>query len=411
MSIPIDGKIAEAMTRRRAQQFAFLKDLVSLNTQVPPGSLKKACDRLTKMLEGLGFVVERHTPPKDRLDAAGREPFDNLVIRRKFGDGPVLALVSNMDTPPTGDGWTVDPRAGHIKDGKLFGRGAVTGKGHLAAQAFALMALMDVEAEIGGTVELHISFDGGQGGTLGAKWMLDEKIVGPDFAIVGGPSRSVAYKSTGKMILDAEVRGRTAPADAPGAGVDALEAATQSLTRLYQYRGGLPAHVSATPGIGSPTLVIEEIEGGSETGGVPDKVTFRIDRRIVPDEDVTQVETQLTNLIGTTISRVPGARARIRRSSLVHPMTGDDDLQRQLGAMIAWHLRAKLGEERMERGVAYDHEGSHYAAKRIPTVLYGAGPDDPIAAGMGGADEHVMLDDVRLATEILALSLADLLPG
>ncbi len=411
MTIPPDAKIAEALTKRRAQQFAFLKDLVSLNTQVPVADLQKASEKLAKKLEGLGFEVERHTPPEDRLEAAGRQPFNNLVIRRKFGDGPVLALVSHVDTPLAGDGWTVDPRQGHIQDGKLFGRGAVTGKGHLAAQVFALLTLLDIAAPIGGTIEIHISFDGEGGGALGARRLLADGIVNPDFAIVGGPARAVAYQSTGKMILEAQVRGKTAPVTAPADGVDALEAATQALSRLYQYRASLEAHASKVPGIGAPTMVVERIQGGAESGGVPDLVSFNLDRRILPGEDAAHVETQLTNLIGTTIAKMQGARARIRRAVLIPAMTGDDELQKQLGAMVAWHLRAKLGAEPEEQGVAYNHEGRHYAAKGIPTILYGAGPADPVAAGMGAADEHVALDDVRLATEILALSLVDLLPA
>jgi succinyl-diaminopimelate desuccinylase len=411
MTIPLDAKIAEALTKRRAQQFAFLKDLVSLNTQVPVADMQKASDKLAKMLQVLGLEVERHTPSEDRLEAAGRQPFDNLIIRKKFGNGPILALVSHVDTPLAGDGWTVDPRKGHIQDGKLFGRGAVTGKGHLAAQVFALLTLMDIGAMVGGTVEIHVSFDGESGGALGARRLLADGVVKPDFAIVGGPARAVAYQSTGKMIMEAQVRGKTAPVNAPAEGVDALEAATQALSRLYQYRGSLAAHASKVPGIGAPTLVVEEIQGGAESGGVPDLVTFKVDRRILPDEDTTHVETHLTNLIGTTIAKMDGARARIRHSVLIPPMGGDDELQKQLGAMVAWHLRAKLGAEPEEVGVAYGHEGSHYAAKGIPTILYGAGPADPVAAGMGAADEHVVLDDVRLATEILALSLVDLLPA
>lgn len=407
----MENKIEEAMTRRRAQQFAFLKDVVSLDTQVPPGNLQKPSDKLAKMLERLGLEVERHAPPADLLDAAGRTPFENLVVRKRFGDGPVLALVSHVDTSPAGEGWHEDPRAGHIKNGKLYGRGAVTGKGHLAAQVFALLTVMDTGAQLGGTIELHISFDGESGGNLGSKWMLAEKIVEPDFAIVGGPAHAVAYQSTGKMVLDVDVRGKTASATSPESGVDALEASTQALARLYQYRGGLAAHASKTPGVGAPTMVVNSVSGAAESGGVPDRVTFRIDRRLVPDEDPAKVETQLTNLIGSTIAKVPGARARIRRSALLSPMSGDDELQRQLGAMLVWHLRTKSGKDPEEVGVAYDHEGRHYAAKRIPTVLYGAGPADPIAAGMGAADEFVVLDDVRLATEVLALSLIDLLPS
>lgn len=403
MSIDINEKITEVMTRRRAAQFAFLKDLVGLNTEITSATLTKAAEKLAVKLEKLGFEVERHTAPGDKADPAGRPAVTNLVVRSKFGEGPVLALVSHVDTVPAGDGWTGDARAGQVKDGRMYGRGTVSGKGHLAAQVFAVLALTDVGAAIGGSIELHISFDGEQDGALGAKWMLKDKIVAPDFAIVGGPARRVALESTGKIGIDVEVRGT--------GGSDPLEAANQALARLYQFRGGLAARKSKTPGVGAPSLTIEHLDAGTKGGGTPDKVSFNLVRSLLPDEDPATVEQQLTNLIGTTIAKVPGARCRIRRTMLIAPMSGNDDLQKQLGAMLAWHLTAKLGAEPARCGVDFDHEGRHYAAAKIPTVLYGAGPLDPAQAGMYGANEFIELDDLRLGTEILALSIADLLPA
>ena len=402
-SIDINDKITEVMTRRRAAQFAFLKYLVGLNTEITSATLAKAAEKLAVKLEKLGFEVERHAVPVDKAESAARPAISNLVVRSKFGDGPVLALVSHVDTVPAGAGWTGDARAGQVKDGRMYGRGTVSGKGHLAAQVFAVLALSDIGAAIGGSVELHISFDGEQNGLLGAKWMLKEKIVAPDFAIVGGPARRVVIESTGKIGIDVEVQG--------SGGSDPLEAANQALTRLYQFRGGLAARKSKTPGVGARSLTVEYINAGTKGGVTPDKVSFSLLRSLLPDEDPAMVEQQLTNLIGTTIAKVPGARCRIRRTMLIAPMNGNDDLQKQLGAMLAWHLTAKLGAEPERCGVDFDHEGHHYAAAKIPTVLYGAGPLDPAAAGLNGANEFIVLDDLRLGTEILALSIADLLPA
>ncbi|MEX2311142.1 MAG: M20/M25/M40 family metallo-hydrolase, partial [Rhodospirillales bacterium] len=256
--------------------------------------------------------------------------------------------------------------------------------------------------------ELHISFDCESGRALGAKWLLQENLVKPDMVIAGGPAQAVATHSTGTLILDVEVRGKTAPSHAPGHGHDALEAASHALARLYQFRGGLKGQVSTIPGLGSPSMLIERITGGADGGGVPDVVTFHIDRRLLPEEDPVQVEKQLTNLIGSTIAKLPGVRCRIRRTSLI-PAMGNNDAGNIIRSVIDERLKAKTGTGAVQTGLSYDHEGRHYAASGIPTVMYGAGPLDPIAAGLHGPDENLVLDDVRLGTEILALSAIDLL--
>lgn len=404
----ISKNISSAMVKRRAGQFAFLKDIVHLNTVCAPNALIKPAEKLAAMLERLGFEVERHAPAKDLLAARGRPEICHLVVRSCFGDGPTMAFVSHVDTKAATDGWTADPFGGLIADGGLFGLGAVSGKGHLAAQAFAILALADVGAKIGGTLELHISFDGENGGRFGAKWLLAENIVKPDMVIAGGPARAVVTRSTGSMELLVDVRGQTAPSYAPASGHDAMEAACQALTRIYQFRGGLSAHASQTPGIGVPSLVVEEISGGEAGGGVPALVTFRVSRQIVPEEDLEKVETQLTNLIGSTIAKVPGTRCRIRRTELIPPMLGGADVG-PMQAAISRVLDAKLGTVPPAHGVAFDHEGRHYAAAGIPTVLYGAGPIDPMEAGMHGNDECLVLDDLRLGTEVLALTALDML--
>ena len=82
-----------------------------------------------------------------------------------------------MDTHDPSDDWSVDPFQGHIKYGTMIGSGAVSGKGNLAAQAFAILALADIGVRSKGTIELRVSFDGDSGIGHGAKWLLSEEIV------------------------------------------------------------------------------------------------------------------------------------------------------------------------------------------------------------------------------------------
>jgi len=408
MNATLNETITGLMVKHRAAQFLLLKQLVQTATQARGDGLTQAAEKIAGFLEALEFEVERHAPDTERLEALDRAPVTNLVARKRFGDGPILAFVSHVDTAEAHPGWTFEPLGGDIVDGCLYGLGTVSGKGDLVAQVYAVLALIEAGADLNGAVELHISFDGESGGALGARWLLAQELVKPDMVIAGGPARGVATHSTGTMVLNVEVRGKTAPAHAPEQGADALEAASHALSRLYQFRGGLKGHASEMPGLGAPSLVVENIMAGDATGGVPDFVRFRIDRRLLPEEDPVQVEKQLTNLIGSTIAKMPGTRCRIRRAALI-PAMGNDDAVEPLVAALSKTLAAKLNESSEVRGIAYDHEGRHYAAVGIPTVMYGAGPLDPVAAGLHSADENLVLDDLRLATEVLALTAMDLL--
>ena len=408
MNATLKETIADVMTRQRAGQFALLTKLVQTPTETRGDGLMKAAEKIAELLEDMEFEVERHAPDKERLEAAGRAPMQNLVIRKRFSDGPVLALVSHVDTVEAHTSWTFDPHGGDIVDGRLYGLGVASGKGHLAAQLYAMQSLIKFGADVKGAIELHVSFDGESGGTFGAKWLLAEGIVKPDKVIAGGPARAVATHSTGTMVMNVEVRGKAAPAHAPEEGADALEAASHALARLYQFRGGLKSHVSGIPGLGAPSLVIETINGGDDAGGVPDFVTFRLDRRMLPDEDPAQVEKQLTNLIGSTIAKMPGTRCRIRRAALIPAMGSSNDTEALTGVLHK-RLQSKIGNAGEPYGIAYEHEGRHYAAAGVPTVMYGAGPIDTVEAALHGPDEHLLLDDLRVATEVLALSAMDLL--
>ncbi len=398
--------IHDALVKRRAAQFAFLKSMVRLDTSNPPGDQAKAAEKVATMLEGLGFEVTRLKVPKDLAQRRGLVSVTNLIAKRVFGDGPTIALVTALDAPPAGEDWTHDPYDGEIADGVIFGRGLLTGKADLAAYAYAVRGLVDAAAPLIGTVELHVSFDGT--GALGAKWLLDENLTTPNLAICAGPARAIAAHSMGTLQLDVEVRGRAAPSHAPERGIDALEGANRIVTLLHQYRAALASRKSKIAGIRHPTLVIEEFYAGSEVGGVPAGARFRVDRRLMPDEDATQVESQLTTMIGTSAAKTPGLRCRIRRTRLI-PAMQPTDVGRPLIAAIAQHAKDCTGEAPGAVGVGFDVEARHYSAAGIPTVLYGAGPVDPTTQGMNGPEERLNLDDLRVGTEVVALSLADLL--
>jgi len=289
----------------------------------------------------------------------------------------------------------------------MYGRGVAVSKSDFATYAFALRAAEACGAGLGGTVELHFTYDEEAGGLLGPHWLLANGISRPDYAIAAGFSYSVVIAHNGCLHLEVRIDGRSAHAALPERGSDALEAAAHLLTALYRLREGYAAIRSRVPGIAHPTLVVGLISGGINTNVVPDRVTLRLDRRIIPEENPDEVERILVAQIEQAAA-APGITIAVRRILLAHPFVPRPG-QERLVSLIQQHGRAILGAEIPAEGVPLFTDARHYSAAGVPTVLYGAGPRTLAEAHGHAADERLMLDDLRKATEIVALTIADLL--
>jgi len=410
------------LASQREAQTRMLAELVRTPSDNPPGDCAPHAARTAALLEGLGFTVERHPVPGEVARAHGMISAVNLVVRRRFGDGPVVALNAHGDVVPPGEGWTADPYGAEIRDGWMYGRGAAVSKSDIATYAFALLALEQPGLALRGTVELHITYDEETGGEIGPRWLLEQGISRPDLAIGAGFSYAVVNAHNGVLHLEVEVAGRSAHAAKPYTGIDALECATRILAALYAWRAGLAARVSAIQGIGAPQLTVGLIAGGINTNVVPDKVTLRMDRRIVPEENPDAVEAELRAVIAGAaslpgangpvtsgpVTSGPGATVTVRRIMLAAPLTPLPGGQ-ALTDLLAAHAARVIGEPVPVAGVPLYTDARHYAAAGIPIVLYGAGPRSIEEANAHRADERLPLADLHRATEVIALTLADLL--
>jgi acetylornithine deacetylase/succinyl-diaminopimelate desuccinylase-like protein len=290
----------------------------------------------------------------------------------------------------------------------MYGRGVAVSKSDIATYAFALAALRDSGLKLAGTVELHITYDEESGGEIGPAWLLAEGLTKPDLAIAAGFSYAVVNAHNGCLHLEVTVRGKSAHAAKPETGTDALAAAAGILTALYGLRDRLAGQICSIEGIGAPGLTVGLIAGGINTNVVPDLVTFRLDRRITPDENAAEVEANLTGLIEETAATYPGITAKIRQILLAAPLLPAPDAAR-LAQVLCKHASEVFGEAIGTAGVPLYTDARHYAAAGIPIVLYGAGPRSIEEANAHRADEKLLLDDLHKATQVVALSLAELL--
>jgi succinyl-diaminopimelate desuccinylase len=401
-------RIDDFVADRFSAETAFLAQLVRSPSDNPPGDCASFAERAAGLLEGLGFTVERHVVPESEVRANGMVSATNLVVRRRFGTGPTIALNAHGDVVPPGAGWSKDPYDAAVFDGAMYGRGVAVSKSDFATYAFALLAVSDAGVPLRGAVELHFTCDEEAGGAIGPKWLLERGISRPDYAIAAGFSYGVVTAHNGCLHLEIEITGKQAHAALPATGVDALEAATTVLTALYRHRQSYAARRSAIDGIDSPSLVVGLIHGGINTNVVPDRVVLRLDRRIIPEERGEAAEQEIAAIVEAAMAAHPGASCAIRRILLAQPLAVVAGTERLLEPLLRYAGRI-MGSPVKPHGVPLYTDARHYAAAGIPTVLYGAGPRSIGEANAHGADEHLQLDDLAKATRVVAHTLLDLL--
>lgn len=393
------------------EQAGFLAEMVKVPSDNPPGDCAPHALRAAELLGQMGFAVEQYAVPEDAVKAYGMQSAINLVIREKFGTGgPTIALNAHGDVVPPGLGWTVDPYGAEIKEGWMYGRGVAVSKSDFATYAYALRALKESGVALNGTIELHFTYDEEAGGVIGPEWLLKNGVTKPDYAISAGFSYGITTAHNGCLHLEVECIGKSAHAARPETGYDALHAATDVMSALYKLRRGYTHTRSKIPGIEHPTLTIGLIQGGINTNVVPDNVKFRLDRRIIPDEDPVAVEHDLIEFIRGAAEAHPTIRVRTRRIVLARPFIPLPGHEKLVAALQS-NAKRVMGEEIQPHGVPLYTDARHYSAAGIPTVLYGAGPRSMLEANAHRADERVKLSDVYMATEVVAGALVTLLSG
>ena len=386
----------------------FLQALVRVPTDTPPGDNAPHAEATARLLEGFGFAVERHSVPADVVRAHGLASITNLVVRRRYGDGPTIALNAHGDVVPPGEGWHRDPYGGDVEGGRMYGRAAAVSKSDFATYTFAVRALESLGLALKGGVELHFTYDEEFGGELGPGWLLKMGLTRPDLLIAAGFSYQVITAHNGCLQLEVTVHGKMAHAAIPATGVDALQGANAILSALYAENEAYRRVTSKVPGISHPYVNVGTIQGGTNTNVVPGKVVLRLDRRMIPEEDPAEVEARVRWVIEDAAARRPGITLEIKRLLLaraLQPLPGNA----LLVAALQRHGEAVFGEAIPVSGTPLYTDVRLYGEAGVPAAIYGAGPRTVLESNAKRADEHLVLEDLRRATQVVARTLLDLL--
>jgi len=397
------------------EQVKFLQELVRVPTDTPPGNNTPHAVRTAELLQTMGMQAERFDIPAALVQEHGLTSITNLIVRRRYGEGRVVALNAHGDVVPPGEGWTHDPYGAEIEDGKLYGRASAVSKCDFSTFTFAVRALEAVAKPVKGSVELHFTYDEEFGGELGPGWLLANSHTKPDLMMAAGFSYQVVTAHNGCLQMEVTVHGRMAHAAIPDSGVDALQGAVALLNALYAQNTIYKNIRSQVEGITHPYLNVGLIEGGTNTNVIPGKVMFKLDRRMIPEENPAEVEASIREVLAKAVSDYNASRdadhaihidiRRMLMANAMKPLPGNQPLV----SALQKHGSEVFGEAIPAVGTPLYTDVRLYVERGIPGVIYGAGPRTVLESHAKRADERIVLEDLRKATKVVARSLCDLL--
>ncbi|TMH02534.1 MAG: M20/M25/M40 family metallo-hydrolase, partial [Betaproteobacteria bacterium] len=212
----------------------------------------------------------------------------------------------------------------------------------------------------------------------------------------------------GCLQMEVTVHGKMAHAAIPTTGVDALQGAVTILNALYAQNIAYRRFRSQVQGITHPYLNVGRIEGGTNTNVVPGKVVFKLDRRMIPEENPVEVEAEIRRVIAESAASFSGITVDIKRLLLANSLKALPG-NKPLVDALQKHGEAVFGEVIPVSGTPLYTDVRLYSARGVPAVIYGAGPRTVLESNAKRADEHLVLEDLRRATKVVARSLFDML--
>ncbi len=385
------------------------------------------CDEVLSLAQHL-ISIESHTDAprreveigrflvgwfRDRWIDAELQPVDddraNVIARIPGGDGPSLILNGHLDTVPAGD--MPDAFTPRIENGTLWGRGACDMKGAIAAMACAMAAITRGEASVLAQIDtkharerscaslagdlLFVGTVDEESGSLGVKALVDAGITA-DYAIIGEPtSLRVAVAHKGSCFVRVSLIGRGAHGSCPEQGVNAASYAARIVSSMEdELRPRLAERTH--PLLGSSTVNVGRICGGTQPNIVPETCEIEIDRRYLPGEKSPVSE--IREIVASICHDVEGLSFDVAEmpmtSKVPHvPLGTSSDSTVARAAMKACR-QARLPAEPV--GVTYWSDGGHLAANGIETIVLGPGD----IANAHGPRDHVAIEQLSAAVSL-----------
>jgi succinyl-diaminopimelate desuccinylase len=413
-------RVLEAVDAAAPEIVGFTSELIRVPTVNPPGEHYADCAQIiARRLEAAGFDVDclaaegsaEHTRVRPRINVVG--------LLRGRRERPAVHLNGHYDVVPAGDGWTLDPFAGEVREGRIYGRGACDMKAGIAASLFAVEAIRRAGVALEGSVEISATPDEESGGFAGVAWLATQGRISSlrlDHVIIPEPLNvdRICIGHRGVYWFEVTTRGRIGHGSMPFLGVSAIEHMSVVLERVRRdLRPALASRTTAMPVVPEAarhaTLNVNSIGGGQSVDGiqtpcVADTCRAVFDRRLLIEEDFDAARAEIQALIDAVGSEIPSFRCELRDLMVVPPVRTPPGSP--VVASLDRAIQAILGRPAVQIASpgTYDHKHVDRIGGIHDCVGYGPGILDLAHQ----PDEWCGIDDLVNATKVLALAILDL---
>ncbi len=405
----LQARIAAEVGARRDDLVAMARRLVSAASPNPPGDVTAAAAIAHELMAAIDGITIR------RFESA--PGIVNLVAVIASGQpGRRLIFNGHLDTFPIGEdlGWTVPPLGGTLRDGRLYGRGVSDMKGGIAASLLAAGVLAAHREDWSGEIVITLAGDEETMGALGSRWLLENVPEAKGDAMICGDVGSphvVRFGEKGLVWVEIDAEGQPAHGAHVHKGVNAIDrlrAALDALKRLEALPVAAPAEVTRAireaASISEPlsgageaetlqrlTVNIGTIAGGVSPNLVPSRANAAADIRLPLGITLDTVEEALHR----ELDHIEGVSWRIIRKYPPNVTLPDHEIVRAtIAAATAILGRAPVANMRVGAS-----DARLYRMFGVPSVVFGCTP-----FGMGGPDEHVLVDELVAVAQVHALT-------
>ncbi|MFN7931197.1 MAG: acetylornithine deacetylase/succinyl-diaminopimelate desuccinylase family protein [Blastocatellia bacterium] len=416
MQDAIENAVLQQVDALTDEMTVFLQALVRIPTINPPGENYADCARLIgEKLREFGYEVcyveaeglPECTPQYPRVNVIGRLPGRQAK--------PTLHFNGHLDVVPVGAGWTVDPFAAVIRDGRLYGRGVTDQKAGIAAAIFAVEAIRRAGIKLTGTVEQSATVDEESGGFAGVAYLANKGYFrrdNIDYVIITEPLDydRICLGHRGVYWFEVVTHGRIAHGSMPFLGASAIDRMARLIERierelkpqLHQRRTAMPVEPE---GARAATINVNALAGGQpidalQTPCVADLCRAIFDRRFLLEEPFADVRAEIAALLAQLQQEDADFCFEMHDRMIVHPtMTAPET---ELVQTMAAVLSRTVGKAPPLIASPGTYDQKHFA--RI------AGVEQCIAYGPGilnlahQPDEYCELAHLRLSCQAMALA-------
>jgi succinyl-diaminopimelate desuccinylase len=421
ISAKVQDSICSGIDRIQDEMISFLQDLVRVPTINPPGEYyREGAELIGDQLKSFGYDtsyitaegLKEHTAEHPRVNVFGR--MKGSTTR------PSLHFNGHFDVVPVGAGWTRDPFAASIEDGKMYGRGVSDQKAGIAASIFAVEAIQRAGLKLRGTVEQSGTVDEESGGFAGVAYLARQGWLGKeknDYVIITEPTDTnhIYLGHRGVYWFKVTTHGRIAHGSMPYLGVSAIDHLTEFLhgvthelkPRLETRKTDVPVQPpkSRYASINVNSVFGGQPEHGTQTPCVADRSGAIFDRRFLSEESFEEVRGEIAEMLERYKAANPEFQYTLEDLMIVHPVQTNQSCD--LVQTLAGCIEQVAGTQAVYAASPGTYDQKHVVriANVAQCVAYGPG----LLSQAHLPDEYCHIDDIVASAKVMALTAVQLL--